>query len=73
MKKFHDALKGLWQKIFGANPLLSTDENTLLTDKDVILERWAEHVNSVLNHPSTIKDNAINRLTQIESNVLLDE
>ena len=32
-----------------------------------------EHFNSVLNRPSSVNDNAINRLPQIECNVLLDE
>ena len=36
-------------------------------------KRWAEHFTSVLNHPSSINDNAINRLAQIECNVLLDK
>ena len=49
------------------------DGSTLLTDKDAILERWAEHFNSVLNRPSSVNDNAINRLPQIECNVLRDE
>ena len=53
--------------------LLSADRSTLLTDKDAILKRWAKHFNSVLNRPSSINDNAINRLPQIECNVLLDE
>ena len=37
------------------------------------MKRWAEHFNSVLNRPSSDNDNAINRLPQIEVNVLLDE
>ena len=53
--------------------LLSADGCTLLTDKDAILKRWTEHFNSVLNRPSSVNDNAINRLPQIEYNVLLDE
>ena len=74
MKKFHDALKTIYSpKSSGATPLLSADGNTLLTDKDAILKRWAEHFNSVLNRPSSVNDNAINRLPQIECNVLLDE
>ena len=54
-------------------PLLSADGSTLLTDKDAILKRWTEHFNSVLSRPSSVNDNAINRLPQIECNVLLDE
>ena len=38
-----------------------------------VLKRWAEHFNSVLNRPSSVNDNAINRLSQIVCNVLLDE
>ena len=76
MKQFHayDALKTIYgPKRSGATPLLSADGSTLLTDKDAILKRWAEHFNSVLNRPSSVNDNAINRLPQIECNVLLDE
>ena len=74
MKKFHDALKTIYDpNSFGATPLLSADGSTLLTDKDAILKRWVEHFNSVLNRPSSVNDNAINRLPQIECNVLLDE
>ena len=61
------------QKVLVPPPLLSADGSTLLTDKDAILKRWAEHLNSVLNRPSSVNDNAINRLPQIECNVLLDE
>ena len=45
----------------------------LLTDKEAIFKRWAEHFNSVLNRPSSINENAIDRLPQIECNVLLVE
>ena len=74
MKKFHDALKTIYgPKSSGATTLLSADGNTLLIDKEAILERWAEHFNSVLNRPSSINQDAIDRLPQIECNVLLDE
>ena len=74
MKKFHDALKTIYcSKLSGATPLLSADGSTLLTNNDAILKRWAEHFNSVLNRPSSVNDNVINRLPQIECNVLLDE
>ena len=73
MKKFHDALKTIYApNTSGATPQLSADGSTLLTDKDTILKRWTEHFNSVLNRPSSVNDNAINRLPQIECNVLLE-
>ena len=34
---------------------------------------WAEHFDGVLNRPSSINDEAINRLPQVECNPLLDE
>ena len=73
MKKFHDALKTIYGPKSSGATLLSADGNTLLTDKEAILERWAEHFNSVLNRPSSINQDAIDRLPQIECNVLLDE
>ena len=48
-------------------------ELSLLTDKKAILKRWAEHFDGVLNRPSSINDEAINRLPQVECNPLLDE
>ena len=47
--------------------------NCLLTDKEAILKRWTEHFDGVLNQPSSINDEAINRLPQVECNPLLDE
>ena len=45
----------------------------LLTDNEAILKRWAEHFGSVLNRPSSINDDAINRLPKVECNLQLDE
>ena len=73
MKKFHDALKVHGPKSSGATALLSADGSTLLTDKEAFLKRWAEHFNSVLNRPSSINEDAIDRLPKIESNGMLDE
>ena len=62
MKKSHDALKTVYDptKSSGATPLLSADGSTLLTDKGARLERWIENY-----HPSTIDDNALNKLQLI--------
>ena len=74
MKKFHDALKTIYgPKSSGATTSLSADGITLLTDKEAILKTWTEPFNSVLNRPSSINEDAIDRLPQIECNVLLDE
>ena len=50
----------------------SADGSTLLTYNDAILERLTDHINSVLNRPTAVSDDDINRLSQKESNVLLD-
>ena len=58
MKKFYVALKTIYgPKNSGATQLLSADGSTLLTDKDAILKKWAEHFNSVLYRPSSVNDN----------------
>ena len=74
MKKFFHALKTIYgPQSSGTTPLLSADRTSLLTDKEAILKRWAEHFDGVLNRPSSINDEAINRLPQVECNPLLDE
>ena len=74
MKKFFDALKTIYgPQSSGTSSLLSEDGTSLLTDKEAILNRWAEHFDGVLNRPSSINDEAINKLPQVECNPLLDE
>ena len=66
MMNFYDALKTVYgPKSSVATPLPSADGSILLIDKDAILERWAEDFNSVLIRPSSVNDNAIQRLPQI--------
>lgn len=74
MKNFYSSLKEIYGPTAsgGASPLLSSDGSSLITDKEAILNRWAEHFDSVLNRPSSINDEAINRLPQIPTNVALD-
>ena len=74
LKKFFDALKTVYgPQSSGTTPLLIADRTSLLTDKEAILKRWAEHFDGVLNRPSSINDEAINRLPQVECNPLIDE
>ena len=73
MKKFFDALKTVYgPHSSGTTPFLSADGTSLLTDKEAILKKWAEHFDSVLNRSSSINDVAVNRLPQVECNLLLD-
>ena len=74
MKKFFDTLKTICgPQSSGTTPLLCADGTSLLTDKEAILKRWAEHFDGALNRPSSVNDEAINRLPQVECNPLLDE
>ena len=73
MKNFYDSLKEVYRPTTsGSSPLLSADGSTLITDKEKILERWAEHFDSILNHPSTINDEAIDQLPQVPFHEMLD-
>ena len=73
MKNFYCGLKEVYGPTpSGSSPLLSTDGLTLITEKEKILVRWAEHFNGVLNRPSNINDEAINRLPQVPINQSLD-
>ena len=74
MKKFFDALKTVYgPQSSGTTPLISADGTSLLTDKEAILKILAEHFEGVLNWPSSISDETINRVPQVECNPLLDE
>ena len=66
IKTFFDALKTIYgPPSSGTTPLVCADGTSLLTDKDAILQRWAEHFDGVLNRPSSINNEAINRLPQV--------
>ena len=52
----------------GSSPLLSADGTKLITDQNKILERWAKHFSTVLNHPTLINDEAIQCLPQVPDN-----
>ena len=73
LKRFYDALKAVYgPQSSGSSPILSADGKTLLTDRQQILKRWAEHFDSVLNRPSSINEEAIARLPQAEIDYELD-
>ena len=62
---FYSALKTVYGLTSsGSSSLFSADGNVLITDKEKVLEHWAEHFNCVLNRPSTINEEAIARLPQ---------
>ena len=73
MKRFFDSLKTIYDlPTSGSSTMLSADGKELITDKNKIVERWAEHFNGVLNRPSSINDAAIECLPQVAVNLELD-
>lgn len=60
--------KGYSSRRSTSSRLLSTDGTTLLTDKDKIPERWAEHFSAVPKQPSSMDEKAIVRLPRTELN-----
>lgn len=72
-KRFYEAVRTLYgPQSAGTSPLLSTNGTTLLAEKSNILNRWAQHFDSVLNRPSSINDDAIDRLPQTTINYELE-
>ncbi|BHF77644.1 hypothetical protein SprV_0602075300 [Sparganum proliferum] len=72
-KNFFSAIKAVYgPPTKGTAPLLSADDNTLLTEKTQILQRWAEHFRGILNCPSAISDAAVDRMPKVETNMELD-
>ncbi|BHF65258.1 hypothetical protein SprV_0200826800 [Sparganum proliferum] len=69
MKNFFAAVKAAYgPRAKGTSSLLTADKTTLLTQKTQILQRQAEHFRGVLNRSSTICDDAIAHLPQVETN-----
>ncbi|KAI8767574.1 cytochrome P450 2D20 [Biomphalaria glabrata] len=53
MKNFYHAINEIYGPTkSGSSPLLNADGTILLTDKEEILKRWAEHFEKVLNTPT---------------------
>ncbi|KAF7252753.1 Craniofacial development protein 2 [Varanus komodoensis] len=72
-KQFYEALRSLYgPQPSGSSPLLDSDGATLITEKTLILQSWAEHFQSVMNRPSSINNKAIDRIPQVDINHSLD-
>ena len=69
MKRFFNSLKTIYGPLTsGRSPMLSVDGTKVITDKNEIVERRAEHFDSVLNQPSSINDTGIQLLPQVAFN-----
>ena len=73
MKNFYSSLKEVYGPTsVGSSPLLSAHGTKLISEKNKILERWADHFDGVPNKLSSIHDKAIERLPQVPVNESLD-
>ena len=73
MKRSFDSLKTIYCPLTsGSSPMLSADGTKLITEKNQIVERWAEYFDAEPNRPSSISDPAIQRLLQVTINPELD-
>ncbi|XP_076069733.1 uncharacterized protein LOC143041609 [Oratosquilla oratoria] len=73
-KNFYSALKAVYSPTSsGSCPVLTANGNSLISDKEKILERWVEHFSSVFNQPSAIDNEAIARLPQVSVNDSLSD
>ena len=63
-KSFYENLKGVFGPTSnGSSPILSLD-GTLLTDRNDIIKRWAQHFSNVLNRESIVNNEVIDSLPQ---------
>jgi hypothetical protein len=73
MKAFYSAVNEVYgPQPSGSAPVYDKTGTVLLTDREEILHRWAEHFEAVLNRPSQINQDAINSLPQVRTNEELD-
>ena len=72
-KEFYKSLQAVYgrKSSAGSASLLDAKGENLITDPEKILERWADHFDGVLNRPSKMNDEAIDRLPQIDVNMAL--
>ena len=72
-ERFDDVLRAFYgSQPSSSSSLLTSDGAILIADRTKILERWTEHFNAVPYLPSSITDEAIQRLLQVLVNQEMD-
>ena len=65
MRRFYSGIKAVYgPKVSSSVPVWSADSSSLLTDRNQILQCWAEHFESVLNQPSIFDDIVLDEIPQ---------
>ena len=63
MKRFYSGLKAVYgPKVSGSVPVWSADGSKLISDKRQILQRWADHFETVLNQSSDFDDTVLDEI-----------
>jgi hypothetical protein len=74
MKSFHIGLKEVWgPQTRGTVHLKSPDGTETFSDNRKVLERWAQHFESLLNQPGDIEPTALERINQRPLVTALDD
>ena len=65
-KEFYAALKEVYGPIHSATvPLKTSDGSALVTERAEILARWKQHFSDLLNTPSSIAQDAMDRIVSL--------
>ena len=71
-KTFYQGLKAVYGPSYKASSAIKSKEGVLLTDPAQILDRWAEHFDSVLNQDSDFDMSVLQDIPQWDTNQSLD-
>ena len=72
-KEFYSALKEVYGPIHSATvPLKTSDGSALVTERAEILTRWKQHFSDLLNTPSSIAQDALDRIVSLPEHSSLD-
>ena len=67
MRAFYESLKAVYGPSHQIQaPLRSSDGNTLLTDKEVILQRWSEHFEGLFSDRRTVQESSLAKIPPVD-------
>ena len=73
-RNFYNGLKEVWgSKKKGPFDLKSTDEMKTFSDSNILVARWSEHFQKLLNVPNDIDHEALDNIPQRITKTCLDE
>ena len=74
MRAFYEALKAVCGPSHQIQaPLRSSDDSTLLTDKEAILQRWSEHSEGLFGDQRTLQESSPAKIPQVDVKLVVDD